>query len=152
MQFSKNYRGDQTDTSPHPSPAVLGLKKTEVKLDLLTNIDMLLIAEKSIRRRMCHSTYRNEKANNEYMEDYDKTEESSCIQHLDVNNLWAMSQKLVVNNFEWIKDTSQFNEDFIRNYYEESDKGWFLEVDVQYTKKLNKFQTYLSFFTREDEN
>ena len=32
--------------------------------------------------------------------------------------------------FEWIKDTSQFNEDFIKNYREESDKGYFLEVDV----------------------
>ena len=36
----------------------------------------------------------------------------------------------------WIKDTSQFNEDFIKNYNQESDKGYFLEVDVQYTEKL----------------
>ena len=47
-----------------------------------------------------------------------------------------MSQKLPVNNFQWIKDTSQFNEDFIKNYNEESDEGYFLEVDVQYLKKL----------------
>ena len=44
-----------------------------------------------------------------------------------------MSQKLPVNNFEWIKDTSQFIEDFIKNYKEESDEGFFLEVDVQQT-------------------
>ena len=44
-------------------------------------------------------------------------------------------QKLPVNNFEWIKDISQFNEDFIKNYSEESDKGCFLEVDVQYLEK-----------------
>ena len=43
-----------------------------------------------------------------------------------------MSQKLRVNNFEWIKDTSQFNEDFIKNYDEERDEGYFLEVDFQY--------------------
>ena len=41
-----------------------------------------------------------------------------------------MSQKLPVNNFEWIKNTSQLNEDFIRNYNEESDEEYFLEVDV----------------------
>ena len=42
-----------------------------------------------------------------------------------------MSQKLPVNNFEWIKDTSQFNEDFIKNYTNESDEGYFLKGDVQ---------------------
>ena len=41
-----------------------------------------------------------------------------------------MSQKLPVNNFEWIGNTSQFNEDFIKNYNEESDEGHFFEVDV----------------------
>ena len=41
-----------------------------------------------------------------------------------------MSQKLPVNNFKLIKDTSQFNEDFIKNYNEKSDKGYFLEFDV----------------------
>ena len=47
-----------------------------------------------------------------------------------------MSQKLLVYNFEWIKDTSQFNEDFIKDYNEESDEGYFNEVDVQYIEKL----------------
>ena len=58
---------------------------------------------------------------------------------MDVNNLcgWAMSQKLPVNNSEWIKDTSQFNEDFIKSYNEENDKGYFLEVDVQYPENLH---------------
>ena len=43
-----------------------------------------------------------------------------------------MLQKLPVNNFEWIKYISQFNEDFIKNYNQKSDKGYFLEVDFQY--------------------
>ena len=43
-----------------------------------------------------------------------------------------MSQKLPINNFEWIEETSQFNEDF--NYNQESDEGYFLETDVQYPK------------------
>ena len=72
------------------------------------------------------------------MKDYDKNKELTYLQYWDVNNLygWAMSQKLPVNNFEWIKDTSQFNEDFIKNYNEESDEGYFLEVDVQYPEKV----------------
>ena len=66
------------------------------------------------------------------MKDYDKNKEPSHLQYYDVNNLygWAMSQKLPLNNFEWIKDTSQFNEDFIENYNEEGDEGYFFEVDM----------------------
>ena len=41
-----------------------------------------------------------------------------------------MWQKLPVNNFEWIKDTSQLNEDFIKKYNKESHAGYFLKVDV----------------------
>ena len=56
-----------------------------------------------------------------------------------------MSQKLPVNNFEWIKNTSQFNEDFIKNYNEESHEGYFLEVDVQYLEKLHELHNDLPF-------
>ena len=68
--------------------------------------------------------------NTKYMKDYDK-KKSSYIQNWDVNNLygWAIPQKLPVNNLEWIENTSQFNEDFIKNY-EESDEGFFLEVEI----------------------
>ena len=48
-----------------------------------------------------------------------------------------MLQKFPVNYFERIKETSQFNEDFLKNYYEESDEGYFLDVDVQYPEKLH---------------
>ena len=56
-----------------------------------------------------------------------------------------MLQKLPVNNFDLIKETSQFNEDFIKNYTEENDDEYFLEVDVQYLKKLHQFHNDLSF-------
>ena len=79
---------------------------------------MLLMVEKGIRGWICHSIYRYAKTNNKYMKNYDKNKESSYIQYWDVNNLYgrAMSQKLTVNNFEWIEDTSQFNEDFIKKF------------------------------------
>ena len=78
------------------------LKRTKVKLDLLTESDMLLIVEKGIRGEICHSIYRYAKANNKYTKDYDKNKELSYIKYWDVNNLhgWAMSQKLPVKNFE----------------------------------------------------
>ena len=76
------------------------------------------MVEKGIRRGICHSIYQYTKANDKYMEDCDKNKESSYIEYWDVNNLygWAILQKLSVNNFEWIKDTSQFNKAFIKSY------------------------------------
>ena len=98
------------------------------------------MVEKGIRGGMCHSVYQYAKANNKCMKDYDKNKESSYLQYWDANNLynWAMLQKLPVNNFEWIKDTSQFIEDFIKNFNEENDEGYFLEVDAQYLEKLHE--------------
>ena len=108
---------------------------------------MLLLVEKEIRGGICHAIHRYAKANNKYMKDYDKNKESSYLKYWDVNNLygWAMSQKLPVNKFEWIEDTSQFNEDFIKNYNEESDEGYFLEVDVKYPEKLHELHNDLPF-------
>ena len=123
------------------------LKKTKVKLDLLTDIDMLLMVEKGIRGGICHSIYQYAKASNKYMKDY-AHQESSYFQYCGVNNLygWAMSQKIPLNNFEWIEDTSQFYEDFIKSYDEESDKGYFLEVDA------HELHYDLPFFTRKNGN
>ena len=69
---------------------------------------MLLMVGKGIRGGICHSIYRYAKANNKCMKNYDKNKELSYLQYWGVNNLcgWAMSQKLSVNNFEWIEDTS----------------------------------------------
>ena len=64
-----------------------------------------------------------------------------------INNLygWTMLQMLPVNIFEWIEDTSQFNEDFIKNYNEESDEGYFLEVDVRYLENYINFRLIYHF-------
>ena len=87
-------------------------------------MQILILVEKGIREEICHAIHQYEKAYNKYVKNYDKNKESSYLKHWDVNNLhcWAMSQKLPVNKFEWIEDTSQFNENFIKNYNEESDE------------------------------
>ena len=120
----------------------VALKKTIVKLDLLTDINMLLMLEKSIWGRIFHPIYRYAEANNKYMVDYDKNKESSYLQHWNVNNLYgyAMLQKLLVNNFELIKDNSQFNEDFIkkqqwRNWWRIFSWNWcsvFRKIDLPF--------------------
>ena len=108
---------------------------------------MLLMIEKGIRGGICQSICRYTKANNKYMTHYDKNKESSYLQYWDANDLygWAMLPKLPVNKFEQIKDTSQYNEGFIKFYNEEDDEGYFLEVDVQYLEKLFDFHNDLTF-------
>ena len=104
------------------------------------------MVEKGIRGGICNAIHWYAKANNKYMNNYVENKES-YINHWDVNNIYvqAMSQKLPVNIFEWIKDASQFNEDFIKNYNEESDEEYFLEVDVQYPEKLYELHSNLPF-------
>ena len=123
------------------------LKKTEVKLELLSDIDMLLMVEKSIREGICNAIHQYGKANNKYMKDYDKNKKSSYLNYWDVNNLHRseMSQKLAVNNSEWIEDTSQFNQDFIKSYNEKSDEECFLEVYVQYPEELYELHNDFPF-------
>ena len=48
------------------------LKKTEVKLELITDYDMILMIEKEIRGSICQAAHRYDKANNKYMKNYDK--------------------------------------------------------------------------------
>ena len=117
------------------------------KFELLTDIDILLMVKKGIRGGTCRSIYRYSKANNKYMIDYDKNKKSSYIQYWILNNLygWAMSQKLPVDNIEWIKDTSQFNEDFIKNYNKVSNEGYFLEIDAHCFEKLHDLHNDLPF-------
>ena len=95
----------------------------------------------SLYLQICKSKY------SKYMRDYDENKELLYLQYWDVHNLygWAMSQKLPVNNFEWIGDTSQFNEDFVKSSNEISHKGYFLEVGVQYTEKLTDLYNDLPF-------
>ena len=110
----------------------------KIRLELLTDIDMLSMVKKVIRGGICHAIHIYEKANNKYMKNYNKNIESSYLMYLDANNLygWEMSQKLPVNGFEWVVELSEFDECFIKNYDENSDKGYIFVVDVEYPKNL----------------
>ena len=151
------------------------LKKTNIKLKLLTDYDMLLMVEEGIRGGICYSIHRYAKANNKYMKNYNNNEEPSYIQYLDANNLygWAMSKKLPVNGFKWIdnNETAEptakpsslersplelsakhvINEDFIKNYNENNDKGYIFEVDVKYSKRLHELHSDLPFLSERME-
>ena len=101
----------------------VALKKTEVELDLLNDIDIILMVEKGFRGEICDAIHNYAKANNKYMKDVDKNKEPSYLNYWDVNYLygWAMPQTFPTFNFKSVEDTSQFNEDFIKNYNKKSD-------------------------------
>ena len=129
------------------------LKKTGVKIELLTDIDMLLMVEKGIRGGMCQAIYSYAKANNKYMKNSYKNIISSYLMYLDANNLygWAISQKLPVNGFKWVKNLSKCDEHFIKNYDENSNKGYFLEVDVEYSKNLFNLHKDFTFLPEREK-
>ena len=136
----KEYELDPAHYLPLPGLAWQAcLKKTDIELELLTDYDMLLMVEEGIRGGICHSIHRYAKANNKYMKNCNNNnEESSYIQYLDANNLygWAMSKKLPVNCFRWLDSDkiNEINEEFIKNYNENDNKGYIFEVDVRYPR------------------
>ena len=121
--------------------------KKGVELELLTDIEMLLMVEKGTRGGIFQAIHGHAKANNKYMKNYNKDVISSCLTYLDANNLygWSMSQKLPVNHFKWVEKLSRFNEIFTKSYNEHSDTGYFLEVCIDYTKKLFDFHKDFPF-------
>ena len=124
----------------------------------MTDYDMLLMVEEGIRGGICHSMHRYAKANDKYMKNYNNNnnnEESSYIQYLDANNLydWAMSKKLPVNGFRWLDsdEINEINEESIKNYNENDNKGYILEVDVKYPKRLHELHSDLPFLPERME-
>ena len=123
------------------------LKKTNVELESLTDYDMLLMVEEGIRGGICHAIQRYGKANNKYMNDYDKKKKPSYIQYLDASNLYgkAMTEKLPVRGFRWMDNISKIDEDFVKVYNKNDNKGYILDVDVDYPSKLQNLHSDLPF-------
>ena len=112
---------------------------------------MLLIVGKGVRGVICDSVikYATSVHMQQFMKDYDKNKDSSYLKfkYSSINILygWTLLQKLLVNDFEWVEDISEFNENFIKSYNEESDQGYFFEVDIQYPKNLHNLHNDLPF-------
>ena len=81
------------------------------------------------------------------MKNYDKNKKSSYLMYLGAKSLCGlvMSQKLPVNGFKWKKNVSKFDGYFIKNYNENSNKGYSLEVHVEYPKNSLNLQGDLPF-------
>ena len=122
------------------------LKKARVKLELLTDINMLLMIEEGIRGGICQAIHSYATANNKYMKNYNKNVISSYLQYLDANNLygWAMCKKLPIGEFVWVHRKT-YSEDLIKNYDENGDYGAILEVDIEYPKELSNKHKDLPF-------
>ena len=128
----KNYNLDPAHYYTAPGLSWdASLKITIVKLELLSDIDMLLMVEKGIRGGVSMVSNRYGKANNKYMGDsFDDTKPSKYITYLDANNLygWAMSKPLPTHGFKWMK----------KNELETWEKhSCILEVYLVYAKSLH---------------
>ena len=79
------------------------------------------------------------------MKDFNKDGEESFLEYLDANNLHgcAMVQPLPVDDFKFVKNASKTYQDFIKNYDEDGDKGYILEVDNEYPKNLHDLHSDL---------
>ena len=128
----KNYELDPAHYYTAPGLAWdAALKVTDVNLELLSDIDMLLMVEKGTRGGVSMVSNRYGKANNKYMGDkFNSNEPSKYIQYLDANNLygWVMSKPLPTHGFKWM-NTSELN------VWEKT--PCILEVDLEYPKELH---------------
>ena len=133
----KNYSLDPAwyYTSPGLSWDAL-LKYSGVKLELLTDPDILLLFEKGIRGGVSMILNRYGKANNKFMgEKYDPWSPSKYLAYLDANNLygWAMMKPLPVGDFKWMEEKE------LKHW---KDFPCILEVDLEYPRDLHDLHNY----------
>ena len=115
------------------------LKMTNIKLELMTDIDMFQFIESGMRGGVSYICHRHSQANNKYMSNYNPNRPSEHIVYLDSNNLygWAMSQYLPTGDFKWLSE-KQINKINLATYEKDSKKGLIVEVDLEYPAKLHE--------------
>ncbi|KAB0800410.1 hypothetical protein PPYR_06150 [Photinus pyralis] len=123
------------------------LNYTKVKLDLLSDIDMVLFIEKGIRGGITQCCTKYSKANNKYIENYDVNKPSSHILYMDMVNLygWAQSQCLPQNNFKWLSEAKlkSLTPEAVMNLSDNANEGLILEVDIAYPRQLHNNHKYI---------
>ena len=114
------------------------LKTTNIKLELMTDIDMFQFIKKGMHGGVSYIANRYGNANNKYMKEYDEKVPSKYIMYLDANNLygWAMSQYLPTGNFKWMTD-KEISKIDLGKYKTDGKKGLILEVDIEYPQELH---------------
>ena len=118
------------------------LKKTKVKLELLTDPDMSMFIDKSLLGGISAVLNPYARANNPQCPDYNPELPLNTIMYVDANNLygWAMSLFLPTGGFEWVEVTDKDNwAEFIAKQGDEQENGYFLEVDLEYPEELHDF-------------
>jgi len=113
------------------------LKMTDIKLELMSDIDMFQFIEKGMRGGTSYIANRFGVANNQYMKSFDKTKPSKYITYRDANNLygWAMSQHLPTGGFKWMTQ-KQIDKLDLGKYTDDSKTGLILEVGLEYPHEL----------------
>ncbi|XP_033729639.1 uncharacterized protein LOC117318793 [Pecten maximus] len=114
------------------------LKMTNVRLELLTDIDQHLFIEEGLRGGISMISHRFAEANNPYVPGYDPMKPTEYITYLDANNLygWAMSQYLPTHGFAWLNDNEKDMLD-ITTVPNDATGGYILEVDLEYPPELH---------------
>ena len=122
------------------------LKITDIELQLLIDVDMLLMFENGIRGGTCQAIVPNINANNKYMNNYVKELVSSYLMYLDANNLYggAMCRMLPDSEFNFV-DPTYFDKEYIKNYDDNYEYGALLEVDIEYSKEIKFKHEDLAF-------
>jgi hypothetical protein len=112
------------------------LKKTKVKLELLTDIDMHLFMEKGLRGGIVQVSKRFAKANNPRCPDYNARKATSWLLYQDANNLygWAMMQLLPVGAFQWVEDLTLKD---VLDTADNASEGYIIEADIEYPDALH---------------
>ena len=121
------------------------LKKTKVKLELLTDPDMSMFIDKSLLGGISAILSPYAKANNPQCPDYNSDLPLNSILYVDCNNLygWAMSLYLPTGGFQWVETSVNENwGDFILQQKDEQEDGYFLEVDLDYPEELHDTHDY----------
>ena len=108
------------------------LKMTNIKLELMIDIDMFQFIKRGLRGGISYIANRYGQANNKYMKNYDEKKPSKYIMYLDAN----MSQYLPTGRFKWLSQ-KQINKIDLAKYTKVSKKGMILEVDLEYPQQLH---------------
>ena len=114
------------------------LKMTNIKLELMSDIDMFQFIEKGMHGGVSYIANQYGNANNKYMKEYNEKAPSKYIMYLDANNLygWAMSQYLPTGNFKWMTD-KEISKIDLGKYKADGKKGLILDIDLEYPQELH---------------